>query len=51
MTMIIASILFFFFGAIIILQNNINEDVLKTTLKVLAGSISLGVLGIVLSYS
>lgn len=51
MTMIILSIIFFFFGAIIAHQSNSGQDLFLLTFKVLLGAISLGIIGIIISYT
>ncbi|VEU81035.1 hypothetical protein [Haploplasma axanthum] len=49
--LIIASILFFFFGAIIILEKTVNRDVVNRVFSVLLGGLTAGVIGLILSYA
>lgn len=51
LTMIIVSVVFFFVGAIVLLQHTIGQDTHKIVLKVIGGSIGLGLFGLVLSYA
>lgn len=51
MALIIVPIVFFFIGAIIMLQRNMSKDIVFRVFSVILGAVSAGVLGIILAYA